>query len=336
MTTDSPSFANRARDAIYRYGLLVLLVALIIFFAATEPAFGTWRNALVILQAVAITAIVGLGVTTSLTVDGFDLSVGSTVSFVVMLTAAVQVYWNLGPYWAVVIGLAAGVVIGLINGALIVFGRIPDLLATLGTMFVFAGLALVLSSGQSISSGATYNGSPAPGRFAEEFLWLGRGTILGVPVPVILMLIIAVLMTVFLGRSRRGRLLAAVGGNPEAARLSGVSVERHRILAYVISGTLASIGGILLAARLGRGDVGAGAPFLLETVAAALIGFAVLGANKPNAFGTVIGAVFVGLVINGLTMKNVPYYTQDLIKGALLVGALLLSFSALFRRKFTS
>jgi simple sugar transport system permease protein len=324
---------DRVRDAVYRYGLLVLLVALVVFFAASEPSFGTWRNALVILQGVAITAIVALGVTISLTVDGFDLSVGSVVSFVVMLTAAVQVYFNLGPVLAIVIGLAAGLLIGLINGLLIVVARIPDLLATLGTMFVFAGLSLVLTSGQSVSSGAIFNGVPSTGKIAPEFLWLGRGDVFGIPFSVIVMLVLGVIVSVFLARSRPGRLLGAIGGNAEAARLAGVAVGRYKIYAYMLSGLLASVGGILLTARLGRGDVGVGGNYLLETVAAALIGYAVLGANKPNGFGTIIGAIFVGIVLNGLTMKNVPYYTQDFIKGALLVGALVLSFSAIFKRK---
>ena len=333
---NSTSLLDQLRDGVYRYGLLVILVALIVFFSLTEPAFPTWRNALVILQGVAITAIVALGVTISLTVNGFDLSVGSTVSLTVMMTAATQVYWDLGPVWAVVIGLATGVVIGLVNGLLIVVARIPDLLATLGTMFVFAGLALLLTSGQSVSSGAQYNGAPAPGKFSPDFLWLGRGQIVGIPVPVIVMIVIGVVVSVFLARSRPGRLFQAIGSNPEASRLAGVRVGRYTMLAYVLSGLLASVGGILLAGRLGRGDVGAGGSLLLETVAAALIGFAVLGANRPNGFGTVIGAIFVGVVLNGLTMKNVPYYTQDLIKGALLVGALVLSFSVIFRRKDAS
>ena len=335
MTTFVPSFRDRLRDGIYRYGLLVLLVGLVVFFAVSEPSFGTWRNALVILQGVAITAIVALGVTISLTVNGFDLSVGSTISFVVMLTSAAQVYWNLGPVIAVLLGLAGGLFVGLINGLLIVVARIPDLLATLGTMFVFAGLALVLTSGQSVSAGAVYNGVPSTGRIAPEFLWLGRGDVLGVPFSIIVMAVLGVVVSVFLSRSRSGRLLGAIGGNPEAARLVGVHVGRNRILAYLLSGLLASVGGILLTARLGRGDVGVGGDYLLETVSAALIGFAVLGANKPNGFGTIVGAIFVGIVLNGLTMKNVPYYTQDFIKGALLVGALVLSFSALFRRKET-
>lgn len=324
---------DRVRDGIYRYGLVVLLVALVVYFVATQENFGTLRNALIILQAVSITAIVALGVTVSLTVGGFDLSVGSTVSFVVMITAVAQVYWALPPWAAVLIGLAAGALIGLINGLLIVVARVPDLLATLGTMFVFAGLSLVFSSGQSVAAGATVNGEVAPGRITEEFTEIGRGTLLGIPNSVLVMILLAVTVGVLLGLSRPGRLLAAVGGNPVASRLAGVRVGQYRMLAYVLSGTLASVGGVLLAARLGRGDVGAGSSYLLEAVAAALIGFAVLGANKPNAFGTIVGAVFVGVLLNGLTMNNIPYYTQDLIKGALLVGALILSFSAIFRRK---
>ncbi len=327
--------ADRARDLVYRYGLLVLLLALIVFFASTEPAFGTVRNVLVVLQAVAITAIVALGVTISLTVGGFDLSIGSIVSFVVMVTTVAQVYFGLPAWVAVLLGLAAGALIGLINGLLVVLARVPDLLATLGTMFVFAGFALVPTAGQSVAAGATFNGEPAPGRIGPDFLWLGRGSVLGVPVPVLLMIVLGVVVSVLLARSRPGRLLAAVGSNPEAARLSGVHVGRVKVLAYVASGTLASVGGVLLAARLGRGDVSAGSPYLVETVAAALIGFAVLGANRPNGFGTIVGAVFVGVLINGLTMQNVPYYWQDLIKGALLVGALILSFSAIFRKDRT-
>lgn len=336
MTSFAPASITpgaRVRDAVYRYGLLALLLALILVFSFTEESFPTVRNALIILQSVTITAIVALGVTVSLTVGGFDLSVGSTVGFVVMLTAAAQVYWDLGPVWAVVIGLVAGAAIGLVNGLLVVVARIPDLLATLGTMFTFAGLALVLTSGQSVSAGAQYNGAPAPGRYAEAFLWLGRGNVLGVPFPVIVLALLGVVVTVLLTRARTGRLFAAIGGNAEAARLVGVHVGRYKVLAYVISGSLAAIGGILYSARLGRGDVGAGGSLLLETVAAALIGYAVLGANRPNPFGTLIGALFVGVLLSGLTMKNVPYYWQDFIKGAILVGALVLSFSAIFKRK---
>lgn len=323
------------RDAVYRYGLLALLVALAAWFAAATPAFATVPNLLVILQSVSITAIVALGVTVSLVVGGFDLSVGANVSLTVMLTTALQVYLALPGWVAVLAGLASGALVGLVNGLLVVLGRVPDLVATLGTMFVVQGLALVITSGQSVSSGATFRGEPAPGRIDELFLWLGRGRPLGIPVPVIATALVAIAVAVLLARTRTGRLLGAVGGNAEAARLAGVRVGRTRVVAYVISGLLAAVGGVLLAGRLGRGDVGAGSSYLLEAVAAALIGYAVLGANRPHALGTVVGALFVGVVLNGLTMQNLPYYAQDLIKGVLLVGAVLLSFSSLFRRGST-
>jgi simple sugar transport system permease protein len=198
---------------------------------------------------------------------------------------------------------------------------------------VFAGGSLLITAGQSIADGAGYNGATPRGSFTDAFTWIGQGDVLGVPVPVIVLVVITVAVVVFLARTRTGRLLRAVGGNREAARLAGARVGRLRVLAYVISGLLAGIGGVILASRTGRGDVNVGADYLLQAVSAALIGFAVLGANRPNAFGTVVGAIFVGVVLNGLTMFNVQTYGQDFVQGLLLVGALIVSFSALFNRR---
>jgi simple sugar transport system permease protein len=324
---------SRVRDAVFRYGLLILLVALIVLFALTQPAFFTVFNGLSILLSVAVVAIVALGVTVSMSVDGFDLSVGSTVSLTVMVTASSLVYWGLGPVVSLLLGLATGTLVGLINGLLIVVARVPDMLATLGTMFVFAGGSLLITAGQSVADGSGYQGAAPGGAFTAAFTWVGQGDVLGVPVPVIVLVVVTVAVIVFLGRTRTGRLLRAVGGNREAARLAGARVGRLRVLAYVVSGFLAGLGGVLLTARTGRGDVNVGAPYLLQAVSAALIGFAVLGANRPNAFGTVVGAIFVGVVLNGLTMANAPYYAQDFVQGLLLVGALVVSFSAVFNRR---
>jgi monosaccharide ABC transporter membrane protein, CUT2 family (TC 3.A.1.2.-) len=320
------------RDIVYKYGLLALFVVLVVFFALTRPAFSTTANVLIILQAVAVNAIVALGVTVSMVAGGFDLAAGSIVSFSVMVTGATIIYLGLGGVAGVLLGLASGLLVGLISGVLIVYAKVPDMLATLGSMFVFQGLALIITAGKSISTSTGYGDAPPRGTFSSAFLWIGRGKVAGIPFSVILMLVIAVVTVVFLGRTRTGRILQAVGGNPEAARLAGVRVGRYRILAYAISGFLASVGGVVLVSRLGRGDVGIGGSYLLESVAAALIGFAVLGANRPNAFGTVIGALFIGVVVNGLTMYNVPYYMQDFIKGTLLVIALVISFSSIFNR----
>ena len=137
---------------------------------------------------------------------------------------------------------------------------------------------------------------------------------------------VALVLYVLTERTRIGRLFFATGGNELATRLAGGSTARLRSCAYVISGTLAALGGIVVAARVGRGDVSSGASLLMDSVAAALIGFAVLGARRPNVFGAVIGAIFVGVLLNGLTMLNAPYYTQDFVKGAVLVGALAMTY----------
>lgn len=146
------------------------------------------------------------------------------------------------------------------------------------------------------------------------------------PLPVVIVAIIAVGFWFLMERTRWGRIFYAVGGNETAAFLAGAPVKTYRVVAYVISGVLAALGGVFIAARVGRGDVFAGSSLLLDSVAASLIGFAVLDQRRPNVLGAVTGAIFVGIVLNGLTMLNVPYYTQDFVKGGVLVCALALTF----------
>nr|WP_218008027.1 ABC transporter permease [Herbidospora sakaeratensis] len=312
---------------LYRYGLLVILAALLVVFAVLRPAFASYANALIILQSVAIVGVVALGVTVSMTTGGFDLSAGAAVGAVVMTTALTMVRFNLTGGTAIVVGLLTGLLVAGVNALLTVVAKIPDLVATLGTMFLFQGLALIITSGTSVAPGMTVDGAPAPGRYTEGFAWIGSGKIGSVPVPVVVFTLVAVVVYLFLERTRWGVALYAIGGNAEAARLAGIRVARYRALAYAVSGICAAIAGIMLSARLGRGDVGAGDPYLLQSVAAALIGYAVLGANRPNTVGTVVGAVFIGVVINGMTMLNAPYYTQTFVQGALLAGALVVSYT---------
>ncbi|SDK04829.1 ABC transporter permease [Nonomuraea jiangxiensis] len=319
--------ASRVAALAYRYGLLVVLAAMIVLFSLLRPAFATYPNALVVLQSVAVVGIVALGVTVSMTTGGFDLSAGATVGAVVMVTALTMVRFNLTGGTAVVAGLLTGLLVAGVNVLLTVVAKVPDLVATLGTLFLFQGLALIVTGGQSVAPGMTVDGRTAPGRFTEGFAWLGGGRIASVPVPVVVFALLAAVVYVLLNHTRWGRALYAIGGNAEAARLAGIRVARYRALAYAVSGVCAAVAGILLSARLGRGDVGAGDPYLLQSVAAALIGFAVLGANRPNALGTVVGALFIGVVINGLTMLNAPYYAQTFVQGALLVGALVTSYT---------
>ncbi|WP_097154767.1 ABC transporter permease [Cohaesibacter gelatinilyticus] len=325
-------------DLAIRYGFLMLLFGLVLFFSLAADGFASPYSAVFIFQSVAITGILALGVTATLVVDGFDLSIGSVATSALMLSAYVMVIWEQSAWVAVLACIIMGAVVGFINGFLIVKMRVPDLLATLGMMFLLVGLQRIPTEGRSIATGMTLpDGTVAEGKFSASFLALGRhrfDLIIDnlVPVSVVFLIVIAILIWVFLEYTRHGRVMYAIGSNERAAGLAGAPVNKYKIIAYMISGVMASIGGILLAARLGRGDIASGNNLLLDAVAAALIGFAVLGAAKPNAFGTAIGALFVGILLQGLTMMNAPYYTQDFVKGGVLVVALVFTFALSGRR----
>lgn len=338
-TMKKPAASIDPRNIVIRYGFLALLAGLIGFFAVSTDGFNSPQSAVFILQSVAITGILALGVTATLVVGGFDLSIGSVATSAMMAAAYVMVVLEQNGFVAIAVCLLIGVAVGLINGFLIVYMRVPDLLATLGMMFLLVGLQRIPTEGRSIATGMTMpDGSVAGGSFSGTFLALGRHRFDFfipnlVPVSVVILIVLAVLIWFFLEYTRFGRMMYAVGSNERAAELAGAPVKAYKIWAYVISGIFASIGGILLAARLGRGDIASGNNLLLDSVAAALIGFAVLGAAKPNAFGTAVGALFVGVLLQGLTMMNAPYYTQDFVKGGVLVVALVFTFALSNRGK---
>ena len=331
--------SNDLNVFIIKYGFLVLLVGLIIFFSIFASGFAGPRSAVFIFQSVAITGILALGVTCTLVVDGFDLSIGSVATSSLMMSAYFLVILETSALTAIIACLLMGAFVGLINGILIVRMKVPDLLATLGMMFLLIGLQRVPTEGRSIATGMRLpSGEVADGVFPESFLWIGRhrlDLILEklIPVPVVIFILVALFIWIFLELTRHGRLMYAIGSNERAAALSGTNTNFYKVLAYVISGVTASIGGLLLAARLGRGDIASGNNLLLDSVAAALIGFAVLGAAKPNALGTAIGALFVGILLQGLTMMNAPYYTQDFVKGGVLVIALVFTFALTSRSR---
>lgn len=325
--------AMTLRDYAIRYGFIVLLFGLVAYFAIAADGFVSPQSAVFIFQSVAITGVLALGVTATLVVGGFDLSIGSVATSAMMAAAYVMVVLEQNAFVAVIVCLLIGAIVGLINGWLIVYMRVPDLLATLGMMFLLVGLQRIPTEGRSIATGMTMpDGSVANGKFSDSFLALGRHRFDFfipnlIPVSVVVLLVLAVLIWFFLEYTRFGRMMYAVGSNERAAELAGAPVKAYKIWAYVISGVFASTGGILLAARLGRGDIASGNNLLLDAVAAALIGYAVLGAAKPNAFGTAVGALFVGILLQGLTMMNAPYYTQDFVKGVVLVVALVFTFA---------
>lgn len=321
-------FALLRRNVVF-----LLLAAMLAGFSFAEPAFSSTGNLMSVLQAVTVVAVLGIGVSLSMAVGGFDLSVGAVAASSVMVSSYAMVVWHLGAPETVLLALGFGLLVGLANATLIIVLKVPDMLATLAMNFLLTGLQLIPTAGHSIATGMILpDGSSAKGAFDAAFLAIGRSKAFGlVPTPVILTLVLVAIFYVLTEHTRIGRLFFAIGGNETASRLAGVPVRALRLAAYVASAMLASAGGVFVAARIGRGDVSSGASLLLDAVAASLIAFAVLDARRPNVLGMAVGALFVGVLLNGLTMLNAPYYTQDFVKGLVLAGALALTYG--FERK---
>ena len=326
-------FRAKAQEGIVKYGFIAVTIGLFGWFALTEETFRQPSTLFSMLKFTSVVAIVGLGVTFTMVVGGLDLSVGSIAGLGVTVSEMMMVIYNLTGIFSGVMVLVAGAVVGALNAVLIVWMKIPDLLATLGMMFIVMGLKLLPVEGQSVSSKMILrDGSVAPGKFTDGFLQIDRLKVWEIPLPVIIWLILTVLAWYLLTRTKYGRIMYAVGANPEAAKLSGIKIEWYRASAYVISGLFAATGGMILSSRIGQGDISAGNSLLLDAVAVALVGTSVLGAGKPNAWGTALGALLIGIVITGLTIKGFPYYAQDISKGIVLLLALVFSFT-LSRKK---
>ena len=312
---------------LYRYGTIVVTILAIIYFSVSVENWFTFGNMTNIFRSVSIVCLIALAMTMSLTVDGFDLSTAATASFAAVIAAKVMIMWELHPVFAILLPILVGCMIGLINSFLIIKLGISDMLTTLSMMFVITGVSITFQEGSAI-----YNympllkGGVAPGLMSENFKAIGQHELLQIPIPVFIMLAIAIVVHIFLNRTKYGRFMYMTGGNEEAASLSGIPTKKYRTLAYVLSGAIAAIAGIVLCARLGSGEVDAAGPYLMDAVAAAYIGYSVLGAGKPNAFGTLLGALLVGILMNGLVMMSFPYYSQNIVKGVVLILGLGLTY----------
>ncbi|WP_234258393.1 ABC transporter permease [Pectobacterium sp. IFB5596] len=302
--------------------MLITVVALIALFGLASDNFLDPYNIINILRSIAIVTVIAIGVSISLSVGGFDLSVGSTASLANALVISLFVWHGFGTTGAIILTLLLCTLVGLFNAFLIVVLKIPDMLATLASLFVIQGVAMTYSYGGSITQNMVLpSGEMAEGIIPEFFATLGQ-----VPVIVVIMLAVTVLVQLYLSLTKHGRRMYAIGGNPEAARLAGIRTARYRAQAYVFSSLLAALGGILLASRIGSSQVNAGGGYLMDAVAAAYIGFSLAGSGKPNALGTLLGAVILGVLQNGLVMLSVPYYAMDIIKGLVLALALAMTY----------
>ncbi len=317
------------------YAPLIFLLVLMGAFAILDPRFLKPLNLFNVMRQVSIYGILAIGMTFVILTRGIDLSIGSVVAFAGLVAAAVakgglQYRFAAGAGaeahgfgWplAVLAALAAGTAAGWLQGVAITRLKVPPFVVTLGGMSAFRGVALLFAGGGPISG------------FDEAYRWWGQGYVGPVPVPVILFLLLAVLAHIVLRVTRYGRHVYAIGSNPEAARLSGLNVDRLTLSVYVIIGFLAGLGGFVLSSRLNSAEAVAGIGYELTVIASVVIGGTSLFGGVGTIFGTVVGTILIGVLLNGLVLNNVSSYVQQIIIGVIIVLAVAFDTFAKSRRR---
>lgn len=289
-------------------GLVVVVIGMILL----NSRFLSVGNLENIGRQVSINAIISVGMTFAILTGGIDLSVGATMAFIGTLTAGLLAGGVPGVA-AIAAGLATGVVFGLGNGLCIARLRMPPIIVTLASMSIARGLGLIYT-----------NGYPVTG-LPDWFSFLGRGSVLGIQTPILVMLLTYAAAYILLQHMPVGRYIFAIGGNEDAVRLSGIDARRYKVLVYLISGVTAAIAGILLSSRLMSGQPNAGMGFELDAIAAVVLGGTAISGGRGSIVGTLIGALLLGVLNNGLNLMNVSPYVQNVIKGAIILLAIFIS-----------
>jgi ribose transport system permease protein len=299
-------------------GTLSGLLGLALVLWALTPHFLTISNLLNIAEQATIIAIIAVGMTFVIITGGIDLSVGSVLAFAGVVMASV-LHSGVPLPLALIVGLGAGLLCGLVNGLLITVGRLPPFIATLGMMSVARGAALMFTEGRPISG------------FSESFRSLATGEVLRIPAPVIIMIGVYVIAHFVLGRTKLGRYTYAIGGNEEAALLSGINVKLYKTMVYGIAGLLSGLAAILLTARLNSAQPIAGMSYELDAIAATVIGGTSLLGGEGTVVGTLIGALIMAVLRNGLNLLGVSSFIQQIVIGTVIIVAVLIDM-ALKRR----
>ena len=295
-------------------GIGIALLCEVILFALLSPHFLTADNLLNVSLQVSITAIIAVGMTFVILTNGIDLSVGSLVAFVgvvttSLLTVSLPLPITLGI--ATLAGLLVGVLSGAFAGVVITKFRITPFIVTLASMTILRGAAFIYTQGRPIWE------------LPDEFKVLGSDRVLGLPIPTLIMMIMFAAAHVTLTRTRFGRYVYAVGGNPEAARLAGIRTDRVLIQVYTLCGALTAVSGILLASRLNSGQPNAGIMYELDVIAAVVVGGTSLNGGRGSVIGTFIGSLLIGVLRNGLNLLDVESYVQQVVVGVVILVAVM-------------
>ncbi|MDQ0467398.1 ABC transporter permease [Labrys wisconsinensis] len=326
MTDNAPGKPTSDRRALSRLvaGLapLIFLLAMMAVFAVLEPRFLNSTNLFNVMRQISITGLIALGMTFVILTAGIDLSVGSLLALAGMIAAAVakgstgntlslddSAAAGHGAMTAMLVAIGIGLTGGLLQGLGITKLKVPPFVVTLGGLSIFRGMTLWFSGGGPISG------------FEADYRWWGQGYVGPIPVPVIIFLACAAICHIVLRHTRYGRHIYAVGGNPEAARLSGLPVDRLILSVYVIVGFFAGLAGFVLSARLNSAEAVAGIGYELTVIASVVIGGTSLFGGAGSVVGTVVGAILIGVLVNGLVLNNVSSYVQQIVIGLIIILA---------------
>ncbi|WP_053239587.1 ABC transporter permease [Pleomorphomonas koreensis] len=302
------------------------LVALIVVFSLASPNFLQTSNIIAILQATSVNGVLAIGATLVIITGGIDLSVGTLMTFCAVIAGVVLTYWGLPLPFGIVAAIAAGAVCGLISGTLVAKMRIPPFIATLGMMLILKGLSLVISGTKPIY----FNGTPS-------FPTISTGSLIGAVVPglpipngVLILFLVAGAVSYVLSRTVLGRYCFALGSNEEAVRLSGVNTDGWKMAIYALTGAICGIAGLLIASRLNSAQPALGQGYELDAIAAVVIGGTSLSGGRGTILGTIIGALIMSVLLNGLRILSVAQEWQTVLTGSIIIVAV---YADMMRRR---
>jgi inositol transport system permease protein len=327
MTATAPARWQRAagvfRTVFSKYGIFLVFIAMLIVASILSPAFLSKTNLVNVVRQMSVVGLIALGVTGVIVSAGIDLSSGSVVGLTAVVAASLSQQADypaafykglqLPIFLPVLAACGVGAAVGLLNGTLVAKTRIPPFIATLGTLTAIRGLALLYTSGRPI------------GDLTDDYNFIGQGDLFGIPVPILILVLMAIVTHVLYSQTKFGKYVYAIGGNEQAARVSGINVGKYKMLMYVYAGFLAGLAGLVVSARIGSGQPGQGAGYELDAIAAAVIGGASLSAGGIGTVpGTIVGALIIQVLNNILDLTNVSAYWQQIVKGCIIVGAVII------------
>ena len=294
-----------------KYGILIIFLLLCLVLSFLSPVFLSIPNLINVVRQISINGILAIGMTLVILTGGIDLSVGSQVALTGAIVAGLQANGQ-GAFLAVIVGLLLGAFLGCVNGLIITKGGLPPFIVTLGMLTAARGLTLIYTGGRPIYD------------LSKAFNLIGAGYLGSIPIPVIILALVLLISHFVLKYTIFGREVYAVGGNPEASVYSGINKEKRLVQVYTIMGFLSGLTGIVLTSRLGSADPTAGVGFELDAITAVVIGGTSMFGGEGAVTGTLIGALIIGVINNGLNLLNVSSYYQQVVKGVIVVGAVLM------------